>query len=178
VTPYEPERYELSAGPMWRFAPDRREFLRLLGGGILVGIMLPSAEAQESGGRWRERGGSDVPRTLGAWLHIDENGAVTVYTGKVEMGQNIRTSLAQAVGDELRTPVNAIRMVMGDTDLTPFDMGTFGSMSTPRMAPQLRRAGAAARELLRKLAAQQWQVNADSLVLRDARSAIPLPADR
>jgi len=169
MNPYEPERYELSAEPMWRFAPDRREFLRLLGGGILVSVTLPGVEAQESGGRGQGRGGSDVPQTLGAWLHIDENGAITVYTGKVEMGQNIRTSLAQAVADELRSAVSSIRMVMGDTDLTPFDMGTFGSMSTPRMAPQLRKAGAAARELLRNLAARQWQMKADSLVVSDGR---------
>ena len=172
MTPYEPERYELTAAPMWRFVPDRREFLSLLGGGILVGIVLPGAVAQESG-RARERGGSDMPQTLGAWLHIGEDGAITVYTGKVEMGQNIRTSLAQAVGDELRTPVSSIRMVMGDTDLTPFDMGTFGSMSTPRMAPQLRKAGAAARELLRKLAAGQWHVQADSLLVSDGKVSDP-----
>ena len=69
-------------------------------------------------------------------------------TGKVEIGQNIRTSLAQAVADELRVPLAAITLVMGDTDLTPFDSGTFGSQTTPRMAPQLARAAAAAREML------------------------------
>ena len=74
------------------------------------------------------------------------------------MGQNIRTSLAQAVADELHVPVVTIRMVMGDTDLTPFDRGTFGSLSTPTMAPQLRKAAAAAREALIEMAAQQLSV--------------------
>ncbi|MGA3027111.1 MAG: molybdopterin cofactor-binding domain-containing protein [Bryobacteraceae bacterium] len=174
MSPHEPERYELSAGPVWRFAPDRRELLQLLGGGILIALTLPRAEAfQESGaGRSRE-GAPEVPQTLGAWLHIDESGSVTVYTGKVEMGQNIRTSLAQAVADELRSPVTSIRMVMGDTDQTPFDMGTFGSMSTPRMAPQLRRAGAAARQLLQELAGKQWETKPDALVVGDGKVTDP-----
>ena len=44
--------------------------------------------------------------------------------------------------------MTSIEMVMGDTERTPFDMGTFGSMTTPQMVPQLRRAAAAARQLL------------------------------
>ena len=82
---------------------------------------------------------------------------VTVYTGKVEVGQNIRTSLTQAVAEELRAPLTSIRMVMGDTDLTPFDAGTFGSRTTPTMSPQLRKAAAAAREMLIDLAAEQLE---------------------
>ena len=77
---------------------------------------------------------------------IGENGKVTVYTGKVEMGQNIRTSLSQAVAEELHVPIEKIEMVMGDTQLTPFDMGTFGSRTTPTMNLQLRKVAAAARE--------------------------------
>jgi isoquinoline 1-oxidoreductase len=94
---------------------------------------------------------------------------VKVYTGKVEVGQNIRTSLAQAVAEELRTPLESIQMVMGDTALCPFDMGTFGSMTTPMMSPQLRRAGAAAREALIDLAAKQWGSDRASLSVRDGR---------
>lgn len=171
MSPLEPERYELSTGPMYRFAPDRRELIRLLSGGILIALAMPHAEAfQESGRRGRA---AEVPQTLGAWLHIDEDGSIAVYTGKVEMGQNIRTSLAQAVADELRCPVASVRMVMGDTDLTPFDMGTFGSMSTPRMAPQLRKAGAAARQLLQELAAKQWQTKPDALVVSGGKVSDP-----
>jgi isoquinoline 1-oxidoreductase len=58
---------------------------------------------------------------------------------------------------------------MGDTDLTPFDMGTFGSRTTPTMAPQLRKAAAAAREMLIALAARQWQVAPDTVRIVDAR---------
>src|SRR5207244_12304706 len=98
-----------------------------------------------------------------------EDGGVTVYTGKVEMGQNIRTSLTQAVAEELRVPVAMIRMCMGDTDMTPFDAGTFGSRTTPTMAPQLRKAAAAAREVLIDLAAQQLNVEPASVNIVDAR---------
>ena len=91
---------------------------------------------------------------------------VTACTGKVEIGQNIRTSLSQTVADELRVPLTSVTMVMGDTDRTPFDMGTFGSPTTPRMAPQLARAAATAREMLIDLAAARWQIDR-----RDARRA-------
>ncbi|HYK19941.1 MAG TPA: molybdopterin cofactor-binding domain-containing protein, partial [Pyrinomonadaceae bacterium] len=94
---------------------------------------------------------------------------VTVLTGKVEFGQNVRTSLTQAVADELHVPISSIQMVMGDTDVVPFDMGTFGSRTTPTMAPQLRRAAAAAREMLIAMAAEQLQLQPNDLRLVDAR---------
>lgn len=146
MTPLEPERYELLAGPAYNFPLDRRGFFKTLGGGIVVASFLAQADAQESGGG--RRGGQRIPQQISAWLHIDRNGAVTAYTGKVEVGQNARTSLTQAVAEELGAPMSAIEMVMGDTDRTPFDMGTFGSMTTPTMIPQLRKAAAAARKLM------------------------------
>lgn len=80
---------------------------------------------------------------------------VSVYTGKAEVGQNIRTSLSQVVAEELRLPMTAVRLVMADTQLTPPDAGTFGSRTTPDMAVRLRRVAATARELLLDLAAEQ-----------------------
>jgi len=139
----EPERYELMAGPAYDFPLDRRGFFKTLGAGIVVASLM---EAQESGGG--RRGGQAAPKEIGAWLHIGTNGLVTAFTGKVEVGQNARTSLTQAVAEELAAPMASIEMVMGDTDRTPFDMGTFGSMTTPQMVPLLRRAAAAARRLL------------------------------
>ena len=92
-----------------------------------------------------------------------------VYTGKVEIGQNIRTSLAQTVADELHVPMASITMVMADTGKTPWDAGTFGSQTTPRMAPQLARAAAAAREMLIDQAAARWQADRASLSAREGR---------
>ena len=94
---------------------------------------------------------------------------MTVYTGKVEIGQNIRTSLTQVVAEELHTPVERIRLVMADTALTPYDMGTFGSSTTPQMASQLRRVAAAAREELIGLAADQGKVDRATLAVKDGK---------
>jgi nicotinate dehydrogenase subunit B len=166
--PLEPERYELTAAAPYRFDLDRREFFKFLGAGVLVvSVLKPAVVAQESGGARQRRG--DLPKEIDAWLHIGENGEVTVYTGKVEMGQNIRTSLSQAVAEELHVPMEKIEMVMGDTQLTPFDMGTFGSRTTPTMNPQLRKVAAAAREMLIGLAAAQWQMDHQNLIAADGK---------
>jgi nicotinate dehydrogenase subunit B len=170
----EAERCELIPTLDFRFEMDRREFFKTLGGGLLILVVLgEAAEAQESGGGRRRGFGGGGPPEIGAWLHIGEDGAVTVYTGKAELGQNARTSLTQVVAEELRAPLASIRVVMADTDLTSFDMGTFGSMTTPMMVPQLRRAAAAARELLLGLAAEQWQVDRASLVVKDGKVLHP-----
>jgi isoquinoline 1-oxidoreductase len=165
----EPERYELAAEPAYRFALTRRDLFKVLGGGILILCALDESGAQESGGGRRRGGGGETPQELDAWLHIGEDGAVTVFTGKVEVGQNIRTSLSQAVAEELRAPLASVHLVMADTGLTPFDMGTFGSRTTPSMAPQLRKVAAAARELLLDLAAAQWQVERSALTIADGK---------
>ena len=154
----EYERYELRESPAYRFDLERRDFFKFLGGGLLLFLVFPNADAQESGRAQAMRGDAHPPE-LAAWLHIGENGTVTVYTGKAELGQNIRTSLAQAVAQELHTPVSSIQLVMADTELTPYDMGTFGSRTTPTMAPQLRKVGAAAREMLIDLAAEKWKAD-------------------
>ncbi len=165
----EPERYELFAGPAYNFAVGRRDFLRGLGGGLAVVVCAGSAIAQQQGesGGGRRRGGpgsGPAAREISAWVHIAEDGAVTLYSGKAEVGQNVRTSLALSVADELRVPLASVRTVVGDTELTPYDAGTFGSQSSPRMMPQLRRAAAAARELLVRSAAEQWNADAAALV--------------
>jgi CO/xanthine dehydrogenase Mo-binding subunit len=166
----EPERYELSEARPYRFELERRDFIRVLGGGLVVVSALPAIFAQESGRGGQGRG--ETP-ALSAWLHIDERGHVTAYTGKTEIGQNIRTSLAQAVADELRLPIDAIAMVMADTDLTPYDAGTFGSQSTPRMGRQLSRAAATAREMLIDQAAATWQVDRKTLSAKNGKIVSP-----
>jgi isoquinoline 1-oxidoreductase len=138
---------------------NRRDFLRVAGSGIVVALLVANADAQQRG-----RGGfGNVPREIGAWLHIADDGAVTVYTGKVEIGQNIRTSLTQVVAEELKTPADRIKMVMADTASVPFDMGTFGSRTTPTMASQLRRVAAATREMLLDQAAEKGSIERGKL---------------
>src|SRR6266404_9248256 len=148
----EVERYEFSAPLPWHFDLDRREFFKVLGCGVVVLFLLDTATAQESGSNRPGGRGRQRPAEISAWLHIGEDGTVTVFTGKTEIGQNIRTSLTQAVAEELRAPIGSIRLTMADTELTPFDSGTFGSRTTPDMAVQLRQVAATARELLIDLA--------------------------
>ena len=175
-TDIEPERYEFFAEPKYHFDLDRRDFFRIAGGGIVVCLLVADADAQQPGQR-RGRGGfggfGGGPQEIGAWLHIDDAGKVTVYTGKAEVGQNIRTSLTQAVAEELRLPVASIKLVMADTDVVPPDGGTFGSRTTPDMAARLHRMGAAAREMLLDLAAEQAKVERSALFVADGRVSHP-----
>ncbi|GAC1703045.1 MAG: hypothetical protein NVS9B4_09940 [Candidatus Acidiferrum sp.] len=159
----EPERYELTEQLPYHFETSRREFFKLLGAGLLIfGSIRSAAAAQESGGG-RRPSEETLPQEISAWLHIGEDGVVTVFTGKVEVGQNIRTSLTQAVSEELKIPIERITMVMGDTKLCPFDMGTFGSRTTPMMNLQLRKVASAAHDTLVEMAAAQWKVDAKLL---------------
>ena len=164
----EPERYELRSKPLHHFELVRRDFFKLLGAGIAVFAVAKDSLAQETAAS-RGFHNEELPTEIDAWLHIGEDGAVTVFTGKVEVGQNARTSLTQSVADELRVPFESIRLVMGDTALTPFDMGTFGSRTTPTMSPQLRRVAAAARDLLVEVAAKEWNVAPEHLKAADAK---------
>jgi nicotinate dehydrogenase subunit B len=170
----EPERYELFEPPVHHFDLDRRDFTKLFGAGIAIFLISKGTITQqqgESGGRGGA--GQTAPREIATWLHIAEDGAITVYTGKVEIGQNIRTSLAQVVAEELHAPFDSIQMVMGDTKLTPFDAGTFGSQTTPRMGMQLRRIASGACDTLRDLAAKQWGVDAAHLVAAGGKITDP-----
>ena len=148
----------------------RRDFLRVLSGGLLICFCEPSAWAQESG---RAFGGHELPKDISAWLHIAADGQVRVFTGKVEVGQNIRTSLAQQVAEELHVAFDSITMVMGDTDLVPWDMGTFGSRTTPTMGPELRTMAAAARRMLTEIAAQRWNLDPATLTAADGKVIDP-----
>jgi len=166
----ELERYELFEGPRYLFEPwtvARRDFLKSFGTGLLVLLVVSpdSVKAQQESGRGG--GGDRMPSDVNAWLHIGEDGRVTVFTGKTEIGQNIRTSLTQAVAEELKAPLASITLVMADTGRTPFDQGTFGSRTTPTMNLQLRKVAAAAREVLASRAAAQWNVARDAVQLRD-----------
>ncbi len=169
----EPERYELRSSALHHFNLQRRDFFKVMGAGIAIFTVAANASAAQESGARRHDGDQDQPKNISSWLHINDDGVVTVFTGKVEVGQNTRTTLAQSVADELRVPLASVRMVMGDTALTPFDMGTFGSRSTPYMSPQLRRAASAARDLLLEQAATEWKTAPDKLTARDGKITNP-----
>lgn len=141
----------------------RRDFLKVAGGGIFIFMTIGdlSALAQEPTGR------PPMPDDFNAYLRIAEDGRVSLFTGKIEMGQGVVTSLAQMLADELDVALDSVDMVMGDTDLCPWDMGTFGSMSTRFFGPPLRAAGAEGRYVLVQLAAERLGVPAAKLATED-----------
>lgn len=143
---------------------DRRELLKLVGGGILILFTAGESfvEAQQGrGGRF----GQPLPEDFNAFLRIGADGRVACFTGKIEMGQGVVTSLAQMLAEELDVPLTVVDMVMGDTDLCPWDMGTFGSMSTRFFGPALQAAGAEARQVLLVLASERLKVPVDRLAV-------------
>lgn len=139
---------------------NRRKFFKLLGGGLAVIFVSDELISFAS-----DTTAIQIPESqIGAWVHIGDDGIVTAFTGKTEVGQNIRTSLSQVVAEELHIPIASVKMVMADTDLVPYDFGTVGSRSIPQMGSQLRRASAAAKEELVKMAAKTWKASGEALI--------------
>ena len=131
-------------------------------GEVTMGFRLPRTSFA------RGAYGNTEPKTQTArWLSIRPDGSITAYAGKVEYGQGIRSGLAMEVAEELRAPLAAVEVVLGDTDVVPWDMGTFGSQSTARVGLQLRKAAATAREALLELAADRLDLPAGELTCRD-----------
>ncbi len=136
---------------------DRREFLALLGPGLYI---LFSADDFVFG---QQPGGRGYPEDFNAYLRIAEDGSVTCYTGKIEMGQGIIAALAQMLVEELEVAYESVSMVMGDTKLCPWDAGTNGSRSVKYFGPALRAAGAEAREVLIQMAAEYLELPPERL---------------
>jgi len=158
---FEPMQDELPPKPGYHFSLDRRKFFKLTGGGLVVAFVF--SDLVSFSGKTASETSAVPTDEVAAWIHIGEDGKITVYTGKVEVGQNIRTSLSQIVAEELMVSVSPVTMIMGDTDLVPWDAGTFGSRTTPQMGPQLRKAAATAREALLEMAAKKWNIPATDL---------------
>ena len=138
-------------------ALNRRTFVQMLGTGLLITV----TQGVSLGQRSRSRRGASI--TVAARLHINQDGTISVMTGKVEEGQGPRAELSQAAAEELQVSVEKIRLIMADTDLVPDDGITAGSRTTPYNVPAVRRGAAMARELLTRLAAERWKVDPDTL---------------
>ncbi|SNT18170.1 CO or xanthine dehydrogenase, Mo-binding subunit [Noviherbaspirillum humi] len=150
----------------------RRGFLK--GGGALVvsfalapaAFLKPSeAAAANAPGKPKSVAADEVP----GFLAIDEKGMVTVYSGKVDLGTGVRTALMQIVAEELDTPFDRIRLIEGDTMLTP-DQGTSsGSLSIQIGGMQIRQAAATAREALKARGAQALGVAPEAVRTADGK---------
>jgi isoquinoline 1-oxidoreductase len=141
----------------------RRDLFQLLGGGIVIlfGMKAGVAAAQ---------GRNPYPTDFHAYLSIGEDGKITVFSGKIEMGQGVLTSQAQMAAEELGADLSQIEMVLGDTDRCPWDAGTFGSLTTRVFGPALRAACARARAVLAKGAADELGTTPDKIVLRGGQA--------
>ena len=141
---------------------ERREFLKLAGGGLIVFFAVGDGRALQEGAR-----GGGYPDDPNAYLKVGPDGRVTCFTGKIEMGQGIITSLAMMLAEELDVPLDAVDMVMGDTALCPYDAGTFGSRSTKYFGPPMRQAAAEARGVLIRLASARLGAAEEALATKD-----------
>jgi CO/xanthine dehydrogenase Mo-binding subunit len=152
-----------AAGPI---TIGRREFIKLFGGGIVIfftagEIIYPQEPTRLQTGR----GG--LPSDFNAFLKIGEDGRVTLFTGKIEQGQGAMTVLPLMLAEELEVRPETVDVILGDTDLCPYDMGTFGSMTVRSFGPSLRGAAAEARVVLMELAAEKLNVPLERLEARD-----------
>ncbi|RIK80704.1 MAG: isoquinoline 1-oxidoreductase [Planctomycetota bacterium] len=160
--PNEVERYELREGPAYRFDANRREFIEVLGAGLVIAVAARGAVAQrQRGGR-----GGRGPRAAvkaGQRFYVGKDGIVTVMSSKVEVGQGSRTQIAQAAAEELHLPLDRVRVILADTAVCPDDGGTAGSRTTPSTVPAVRAASAALREVLTAMAAKRLEADADAV---------------
>ncbi len=156
----EERRGNVECGETTDTGLSRREFLKALGGGIFIFFIVGDSSTLGAVNR-RDWG---YPEGFNAYLRIGEDGRVRCFTGKIEQGQGVITSLAQTLADEIDVALESVDMVMGDTDLCPYDMGTFGSLTTRFFGPVIREAGAEARAVLMELASEQLKVPRERLM--------------
>jgi len=141
---------------------SRRSFLKRLGGGVTIAVTVGGYSALQGCTSAEEANGA-----FNAFIRIKENGRVDCLVGKIEMGQSVYTSLKQLMAEELDVALEIVDIVMGDTELCPFDEGTWGSLSIRAFGPDLRAGAAAGRAALLDLAAKELKVTKDQLAVED-----------
>ena len=153
----------------------RRDFFAVAGSGLFVFFKADLNAFQEPAQLPGRQAG---PTDFNAYLRIGADGRVTCLVGKVELGQGSMTALAQLLAEELDVPFDSVDMVMGDTDLCPYDMGTFGSMCIRMLGPVVRAAGAEARAVLLQMAAEQFHAPPERLQVKAGVITDPLAPDK
>jgi len=145
---------------------DRREFLKnsaATGVGLLIGFRLDARTADDPAGSQEK----PMPNPFNAWVRITRDNHITLILAKSEMGQGVSTSLPMILAEELCVDWQQVSIEQAPTSPKIYDLGTGGSGSVASSWLPLRRAGAAAREMLITAAAQQWNVNRDTCVAQD-----------
>jgi CO/xanthine dehydrogenase Mo-binding subunit len=146
-------------------ASSRREFFKT-GTGLLIGFSFADSTIVP---QLFAAGTAATPPAgqLDSWLRIEKAGAIKVFTGKVDIGMGVRTSLTQIVAEELDVPFTAIELIMGDTAITPDQGGVGGSTSIAAGAKPMRNAAATARFLLVQMASKKLGVPVDDLQVKN-----------
>jgi nicotinate dehydrogenase subunit B len=141
---------------------NRRDFMKKIGGGLVVAFSI--SELPMIAGGFSPL--AEDPG-LNSYLRIGEDGRVKLYTGKIEMGQGPITSLPMELADELDISLDKIDIIMGDTDICPWDNGTHGSLSTRQFGQSMRAAAAKARAILLEMAGKVLSINPYELEVQD-----------
>jgi nicotinate dehydrogenase subunit B len=140
---------------------NRRDFLAA-GTGLFIFFGSRPLEAQQPAAA-RAGGPRQYPTDMNAYLRLGPDSRVTCLSGRVELGQANTTMFAQCMAEELDVPYESVDMIMGDTDVCPWDATTMGSRSAPALAPMIRRAGAEAKAVLLQMAAERFGAPVDRL---------------
>ncbi|MDB6146248.1 MAG: Isoquinoline 1-oxidoreductase, partial [Pseudomonas sp.] len=149
---------------MFNLSSSRRAFLK--GGAVVVGFSLLPQSAHLFA-QTQPQGKTVAVDQVDGFLAIDQQGLVTVFSGKVDLGTGVETALAQMAAEELDVPVERVTIIQGDTALTPDQGTTYGSMSIASGGLQIRQAAATARQALIAKAAAKWGVSSDRLQVTD-----------
>lgn len=137
----------------------RRSFLKRMGAGVTIAM---SAGGYGILSGCAESGAQDTP-DFNAYLRIKADGRVDCLVGKIEMGQSVYTSLKQLLAEELDVALDDVDIIMGDTDICPYDAGTWGSLSIRSFGPELRKGAAEGRAALLAVAAEEFGESTDNL---------------
>jgi nicotinate dehydrogenase subunit B len=143
---------------------SRRRVLQ--GAGSLI-VTLSYGTGLAAGAAPASRPGRPLPvEALDSWLEIARDGSVTAYCGHIDMGTGIQTAVAQIVADELEVPLDTVRVVMGDTGLTPDQGKSTSSRGVTLGAQPLRVAACEARHALIELGSKRLNVPSADLEAR------------
>lgn len=162
------EQVYLLPRPRWPWdlvSPEDRDYEAVLGPGLVC--VWP---ANQPPGSWARQGG--------AWAHVSLSGRVSAFSGKVDVGQDNGTAFRLLVAEELGVGPDRVTVVQGDTDVCPYDAGTFGSRSMPDSGEALRRAAAGARRVLEETGGPGRLGPGCRLVVLGAEPALVKPSDR
>ena len=141
---------------------SRRAILK--GGAMTVGFALTGLPGRAIAQGLASATRNLDPKAVDSFLAVNGDGTVTLYCGKVDLGQGLRISIPQIAAEELGIGVDKIKFVEGDTALTPDQGRTSGSNGIQRGGMQIRQAAATARKALIDLAAQRLNAKPEDLI--------------